>query len=168
MNFVPEGYFEHNLLFVHSQWICQLLEHQALPEEYQCHSEYNEEDVKAILKDGKIPKNDIGTWEILEVDRFVRHPAEQVCQIPALVKSRDDDPCFAEILQYVSQANFANIWREQFKKFSHTLINDSNCKDNSRTCQASYDSTLLEIIHRLYNCPIIDTSSNDSLGKISF
>ena len=92
MNFVPQGYFEHNLLFVHSQWIRQLLEHQALPEQYQCHSEYNEEDVKAILKDGKIPKNDIGTWEILEVDRFVKHPGEQVCQIPALVKSRDDDP----------------------------------------------------------------------------
>ena len=163
MNFVPEGYFEHNLLFVHSQWICQLLEHQALPEEYQCHSEYTKEDVRAVLKDGKVPKNDIGTWEILEVERFVRHPDEQVCQLPALVKNRDNDPCFAEILQFVSQANFANIWREQFKKFSHTLINDSNgSKDNARTCQVTYDSTLLDVINRLYNCLIIDASDNSS------
>ena len=159
MDFVPQGYFEHNLLFVQSKWIREVLEQQALPEEYPCHSDYSKDDVKAILKDGKVPKNDVGNWEIVEVERFVRQP-KQVCQLPALTQNRDDHPCFAEVLQFVNQANFANVWRESFKKFSHTLINDSsNSKDTSSTCQATYDSTLLDIIYRLYNCLIIDADN---------
>ena len=159
MDFVPQGYFEHNLLFVQSKWIREVLEQQALPEEYPCHSDYSKDDVKAILKDGKVPKNDVGNWEIVEVERFVRQP-KQVCQLPALTQNRDDHPCFAEVLQFVNQANFANVWRESFKKFSHTLINDSsNSKDTSNACQATYDSTLLDIIYRLYNCLIIDADN---------
>ena len=158
MDFVPNGYFDHDLIFVNSKWIKDLLENQALPEQYTCHNDYSIEDVKAILKDGKVPKNDLGKWEILKVDRFTRQP-KQVCQLPALASSRDEKPCFAEILQYVNQANFANIWRESFKKFSNTLINDSTPNGSTSTGQASYDSSLLDIIYRLYNCLIIDNEN---------
>ena len=83
MDFVPDGYFDHDLIFVNSKWIRDVLENQALPEQYTCHNDYSTEDVKAILKDGKVPKNDFGKWKILQVDRFARQP-KQVCQLPAL------------------------------------------------------------------------------------
>ena len=63
MDFAPEGYFKHDLLFVKSSWICDLLESQALPEEFLQHPNYTESEVTAILRDGKVPKVDQNDWE---------------------------------------------------------------------------------------------------------
>ena len=162
--FVPSGYFYKQFLFVKSSWIRDLLENQSLPIEFPCHPNYSPSDVTAILKDGKVPKGDIDRWEILSVDRYHRNQQHFVCQLPGLnPKSyQDNKPCFAEIVQYVTQANFANNWREAFKKFPSTLIGDSNKSSSSSqsTPIATYDSTLLEVLYRLYNCLIIDVEDN--------
>ena len=158
MDFVPNGYFHENLLFVKSSWIAELLQNQILPEEYPRHENLKEADVIAILKDGKIPKNE--DWEILAVDRYLRQQNSFVCPLPALSPIvSDEDPCFAEVVGYVSEANFANNWREGFKKFRHNLI-VGGVKNNKHNPIANYDSTLLDIIYRLYNCLIVDVENS--------
>ena len=128
MDFAPKGYFYQDLLFVKSSWMCDLLENQILPKEFLQHPTYTESDVTAILRDGKVPKNDQNEWEIISVDKISRLPDSFVCQLPpvSLNSSQSSEkPCFAEVVQYVTQANFANNWREAFKKFPNTLIGDS-------------------------------------------
>ena len=129
MDFAPEGYFKHNLLFVKSSWICDVLENQEFPEEFTTHPGYAESDVTAILRDGKVPKNDQNEWEIVSVDRISRCQDSLVCKLPPQTsnysQNSSEKPCFAEVVQYVTQANFANNWREAFKRFPNTLIGDS-------------------------------------------
>ncbi len=169
MEFVPDGYYQQNLLFVKSSWLRDLLDTLCLPEDFPTHANYSEADVSAILKEGKVPKTAGNEWEILAVDKYARKGQTFVCQLPSLENfaiSYDEKPCFAEILQYVSQANFANNWRQTFKRFSNTLIGDSKASNsaNSINNAATYDSSLLEVLYRLYNCPIIDVNGQiDSL-----
>ena len=159
MDFIPEGYLKHNLLFANSKWVRELLETQSMPKEFIKHSSYEAEDVIAILRDGKVPKSD-QNWEIISVDRFSRKSNDFVLPLPPPVHVRDENPCFAEVIEYVSQANFMNIRREAFKKFNNTLIGDANKKSKEDHSVEHYkvhhDSLLLEIICLLYNCPVID------------
>lgn len=129
MDFAPEGYFKHDLLFVKSSWICDLLESQALPEEFLQHPNYTESEVTAILRDGKVPKIDQNDWEIVAIDRISCCSESLVCQISPVTSNGSqisDKPCFVEVMQYVTQANFSNNWREAFKRFPNTLIGDSS------------------------------------------
>ena len=81
MDFIPEGYLKHNLLFANSNWVRELLETQSMPKEFIKHSSYEAEDVIAILRDGKVPKSD-QNWEIVSVDRFPRKSNGFVHQLP--------------------------------------------------------------------------------------
>ena len=144
MEFVPDGYYQQNLLFVKSSWLRDLLDTLCLPEDFPTHANYSEADVSAILKEGKVPKTAGNEWEILAVDKYARKGQTFVCQLPSLENfaiSYDEKPCFAEILQYVSQANFANNWRQTFKRFPNTLIGDSKASNsaNSINNAATYD-----------------------------
>ena len=157
MEFIPNGYLKHNLLFANTAWIRELIEKQSVPNEFLTHPNAEADDIIAILKDGKIPKVDQNMWEILSVDRYPRRHDTYVLPLPNPVFVRDEKPCFDEVIQYVAQSNFTNSWREGFKKFSNTLIGDSSKrpKDNNYV-RAYHDSILLEILCQLYNCPIID------------
>ena len=165
MDFIPKGYLNHNLLFVNSIWTRELIEQQSVPSEFTKHSSYSAEDIFAILKDGKIPKADQNIWEILTVDRYPRRPECYVLPLLNPVIVKDEMPCFDEVIEYVSQANFTNIWRESFKKYSDTLIGDFSSKRHSKENQyivkVHHDSVLLEAICRFYNCPIIDKTSEE-------
>ena len=170
MDFIPNGYLNHSLLFVNSNWTRELIEQQSVPSEFPKHSSYSSEDIFAILKDGKIPKADQNIWEILRVDRY---PRKLECYVLPLLNpvSCNEMPCFDEVIEYVSQANFTNIWRESFKKYSDTLIGDFSSKRNSKESQpyivnkVHHDAVLLEAICRFHNCPVIDNTSEQGTGK---
>jgi WD repeat-containing protein 81 len=167
MEFIPGGYFLSSCseVFVASDWIKELIETQAIPKEFITHSNYGKDDIQSFLLEGKVQKCDRDKWEILTIERHERRSDSLVCQLPVIgpLKAENGKPCFVEILQYVSQANFSNSWREAFKTFSHNLIEDRSKTFTINTAHygstVPHDSALLEVICRLYNCPVIDATN---------
>ena len=168
MDFIPEGYLLNNLLFCKKEWVREIIENLSLPNEFPTHANYEPDDVIAILKDGKIPRIDQNSWEILSVDRYSRKHDTYVLPLPNPTFVNEVNPCFHEVVQYVAQANFTNSWRESYKRFSNTLIGDSakKLKDNIIMTKAHHDSILLEVINQLYNCPIIDLNEDIEPSEI--
>ena len=127
MDTIPKGYFQYGLLFAKSEWVRELLETQCLPENFPLYTPFSDADIAAILRERKVPKVVHGEWEILSVDAYQRHPQSLVRQLPAafnpIKQSNAEQPCFAEILQYVSQTNFANNWLSAFAvSYTHLTL----------------------------------------------
>ncbi|XP_050670709.1 WD repeat-containing protein 81 [Leptidea sinapis] len=73
---------------------------------------------------------------------------------------------FSQILQYVSQNNQRNLWKESFKKYSQNVDN----KETSVVNLLDHDHLLSEVLIRLYGCNIIkltDGSDNSEYKEIN-
>ncbi|XP_028170589.1 WD repeat-containing protein 81 [Ostrinia furnacalis] len=69
---------------------------------------------------------------------------------------------FSQLLQYVSQNNQRNLWKESYKKYCQ---NDSNSKESTIVNLLEHDQLLSEVLFRLYGCNIIRIK-HDSSGKL--
>ncbi|XP_045497388.1 WD repeat-containing protein 81 [Colias croceus] len=82
-----------------------------------------------------------------------------------LTESNVDSPLtFSQLLQYVSQNNQRNLWKESYKK------NSQNVEDNKESAIVNlleHDQLLSEIIIRLYGCNIIKIRP-DGGGKFEY
>ncbi|CAG9584549.1 unnamed protein product [Danaus chrysippus] len=64
---------------------------------------------------------------------------------------------FAQLLQYVSQSNQRNLWKESYKKYCQ---NNDTIKESTIVNLLEHDQLLSEIILRLYGCNIIKLKSD--------
>lgn len=70
---------------------------------------------------------------------------------------------FSQLLQYVSQNNQRNLWKESYKKYCQ---NTESAKESTIVNLLEHDQLLSEVILRLYGCNIIRIK-NDSAGKLT-
>lgn len=69
---------------------------------------------------------------------------------------------FSQLLQYVSQNNQRNLWKESYKKYCQ---NDTTNKESTIVNLLEHDQLLSEVLLRLYGCNIIRIKY-DSSGKL--
>lgn len=68
---------------------------------------------------------------------------------------------FSQLIQYVSQSNQRNLWKESYKKYCQ---NNESIKESTIVNLLEHDQLLAEVILRLYGCNIVRVRS-DASGK---
>lgn len=66
---------------------------------------------------------------------------------------------FSQLLQYVSQTNQRNLWKESYKKYCQ---NNDSIKESTIVNLLEHDQLLSEVLIRLYGCNIIRVRSDAS------
>lgn len=68
---------------------------------------------------------------------------------------------FSQLIQYISQSNQRNLWKESYKKYCQ---NNESIKESTIINLLEHDQLLAEVILRLYGCNVIRLRS-DASGK---
>jgi hypothetical protein len=50
MERIPKSHFCNKILLCHTDWIAQLLANRAVPETFTCHTQFDEDEVEAYLR----------------------------------------------------------------------------------------------------------------------
>lgn len=88
--------------------------------------------------------------------RVFRKREMKVIPLPRIRNTNKDLPLlFPLFLQYISQTNYKNLWKESFKKYN----NCENVKE-SQIVLADYNEVLREMIIRTYGCSIINVCNS--------
>ncbi|KAJ6646400.1 WD repeat-containing protein 81 [Pseudolycoriella hygida] len=76
-------------------------------------------------------------------------------------ESKDTPLCFSQLMYYISQTNYQNLWKFAHQKYSNvtsnTFYQPNNGKniDKKSVKRISYDDALKDVITRMYNVPIV-------------
>ncbi|XP_049766258.1 WD repeat-containing protein 81 [Schistocerca cancellata] len=175
---VPDSYIKTTtvsdrvLVAVHHSWLHSLIRTHQLPE-FIVHDVLLPEEVKILLEQGE----DLGPhWKKIYV-RILHKQTQKVIPLPRVrVESSSSETAlsFSQLLHYVAQTNFKNLWKDAFKKYFNVCGAVSNDgKNASRITLTDSDAVMREVILRTFGCPIfrldegfIDVYNED--GKKSF
>lgn len=83
----------------------------------------------------------------------------EVIPLPRIrASSKEEHPLlFSQLLEYISQTNYKNLWKESYKKYSSS----SEFNKETQVNLLDYNDVLKETIIRIYGCPIINTYDSD-------
>lgn len=86
---------------------------------------------------------------------FYKKCDARVIPLPRIRKNVKDEPplLFCQLLQYISQTNYKNLWKEAYKKYNS---NSDSLKD-TQLALVDYNEVLREVIIRTYGCPIVNS-----------
>ena len=169
-------YFQNGLLLAHRDWIEEIINNSTKiehPPKFKTHSDFGSDDIKAFLSQPKLPPcnevTNINPWKLLSVVFYPRKREKIVkLKCKGVHAGLQNGACFAEILDYVERNNFSNMWQEAFKRW-HNSFKVHNCKGSCPPEKYENDEVgsilpndvaLLEVIRRVYACPIIDATSS--------
>lgn len=104
---------------------------------------------------------DIGqSWMKVFIHIYKKHEAK-VIPLPRIRTSviKDDLPLsFSQLMQYISQSNYKNLWKEAYKKYNSNLEHNKE----SQVTLTDYNQVLREIIIRTYGCQIINVCDHSA------
>ncbi|RZC40629.1 WD repeat-containing protein 81, partial [Asbolus verrucosus] len=146
---VPRKYLKsvnkgHFIAVVHKLWLKSLIKHSKL-------IEFVEKDrlETCIVNDEEVGNS----WSKIYIRVFKKRDVK-VIPLPRIRTSTKDDPSllFCQLMQYIYQTNYKNLWKEAYKKY--------NCKtETNKETQVTlvdYNDVLKEIIIRIYGCSIVN------------
>ncbi|KAK0085374.1 hypothetical protein PV325_005325 [Microctonus aethiopoides] len=78
------------------------------------------------------------------------------------------DLTFSQLLRYVSETNYRNLWKESYKKY-HSIWNLLEQKEQSLLTPSSNDVAVMhEVLSRLYGCPLVHVKNCQVTSISSF
>ncbi|XP_008544193.1 WD repeat-containing protein 81 isoform X1 [Microplitis demolitor] len=74
------------------------------------------------------------------------------------------DLTFSQLLRYVSETNYRNLWKESYKKY-YSIWNLHESKEQTLLTPSSNDVAVMhEVLSRLYGCPLIHVKNNQVIS----
>lgn len=90
---------------------------------------------------------------------------ENVLPLPRTRATSKDEPplAFCQLMQYISQTNYKNLWKESYKKYS----SEAESSKDIQVVLTNYNEVLLEVIVRTYGCHIINLCEQNRSSESS-
>ncbi|XP_019881555.1 WD repeat-containing protein 81 isoform X2 [Aethina tumida] len=129
---------------VHKLWLKSLIKHSKL-------SEFIE---RSKFESWPSAEEEIGlSWTKIYITVFKKRDSK-VIPLPRIrpLSSEDRPMLFPTLLQYISQTNYKNLWKEAYKKYS---VSSDGLKE-TQVMLTSYNEVLKEILIRVYGCSVIN------------
>lgn len=146
------------LAVVHRAWLKSLLRSHIISE-FILHDSLNENEVEVSLHQAE----EFGRWWQKVFIRVFQKEIGDVFPLPRTrVESiKSEIPLgYSQLLAYISQTNFRNLWKDVHKKHQN-IYSDDQSESKHNPVLTEYNSVLREIILRIYGCPIIQLKSNE-------
>lgn len=87
------------------------------------------------------------------------------------IESNDTPLSFSQLMHYISQTNYQNLWKSAHQKYSNVTSNTfyqpnaGKNVDKSSVKQMSYSDVLKDVITRMYNVPILRNRSDSAASN---
>lgn len=84
------------------------------------------------------------------------------------IESNDTPLCFSQLMHYISQSNYQNLWKFAHQKYSNVTSsifyqpNIGKNVDKTSVKQMPYYEVLKDVISRMYNVPILQATQCDA------
>ncbi|XP_022916649.1 WD repeat-containing protein 81 isoform X2 [Onthophagus taurus] len=141
---------------VHRSWLKSLVKHSRL-------TDFTE---KSKFDAWPSSDEDLGqSWMKIFIGVYKKHEVK-VMPLPRVRNHnvKDEPPLlFAQLIQYVAQTNYKNLWKESYKKYN--LYNENNRE--SQITLTDYNDVLREILIRTYGCKIINICVPNEISENS-
>ncbi len=88
------------------------------------------------------------------------------------IETNDTPLCFSQLMHYISQTNYQNLWKFAHQKYSNVTSNtfyQPNIGKNidiTSVKQMPYDDVLRDVISRMYNVSIIRIRPDDVASNV--
>ncbi|KAJ8975302.1 hypothetical protein NQ317_011644 [Molorchus minor] len=137
------------IALVHKSWLKSLVKHMKLTEFLE----------KTRLEAWPMTEEEVGLSWIKIFISYYKKRDSKVIPLPRLRPStKDESPLmFSQLMQYISQSNYKNLWKEAYKKYSCS----SETTKETQVNLVEYNDVLKDIITRIYGCPIVNTCDPD-------
>ncbi|CAG9767150.1 unnamed protein product [Ceutorhynchus assimilis] len=132
---------ERFVALVHKQWLKSLFKHYTLIE---------------FIEKPKLDLEELGLpWIKIFVSVYKKKDLK-VLPLPKIrpnVSNNEDPLLFAQLMQYISQTNYKNLWKEAYKQY----CTSEDVNKETQVTLIDYNEALREIISRIYGCIIVNT-----------
>ncbi|XP_018566395.1 WD repeat-containing protein 81 isoform X2 [Anoplophora glabripennis] len=158
---IPKKYLKKSctedryVALVHKLWLKSLVKHLRLTEFIE----------KSRLDAWPNTDDEVGLSWIKVFVTVLKKRDSKVIPLPKIRPSTKEENAlmFSQLMQYISQTNYKNLWKEAYKKYSFT----SEPSKETQVILVDYNDVLKDIITRLYGCPIVNTCNPESSTESS-
>ncbi|XP_064489636.1 WD repeat-containing protein 81-like isoform X2 [Ornithodoros turicata] len=140
------------LCLAHKEWLQQVIDTKSVPKEYLHNNLLNDTECEILVHQSPAALTPPYTFvSVLPIKKIENRYVSLKLKEPW---SRSHDLGYLELIRYVSETNYRNMWKEA--NFSNYGSLDKPMKYTTKEKSVKeYNTTVREVLHKLYGCPII-------------
>ncbi|XP_023216973.1 WD repeat-containing protein 81-like, partial [Centruroides sculpturatus] len=139
---------------VHQSWLSQLLTEKKIPLNFSDYDSLSYTECELILNQSSSVQ--MSSWLVVVINAIPKCQGK-VQRLPRMQNQfQANDLSYFQLMHYVSETNYRNLWKDAWKKY---FFSEHNVKNRNKELQ-DYNEVIEEIIKRLYQCPVIKISEN--------